>query len=61
MDNGYDDYYYRLGRYQATLELKDNALKSRPMGLNEQQMRDWRQGYNEMSAEYFWTRRQVKE
>jgi len=51
-----DDYYYRLGRHQAVIELNDGVPKSRPCNISPAQYRDWMQGYSEMSAMYNWRR-----
>ncbi|TQV88186.1 hypothetical protein [Aliikangiella coralliicola] len=56
-----DDYYYRLGRHQAVVELNERIPKSRPTGITARQMRDWLQGYNEMSAMFHWRRQPIKE
>ncbi|MCW8880231.1 MAG: hypothetical protein OQK51_24500 [Kangiellaceae bacterium] len=55
----YDDYYYRLGRHQAVIELVEGVPKSKPSGISAQYIRDWQQGYNEMSEMFYWRRRPV--
>lgn len=57
----YDDYYYRLGRHQAVIELIEDVPKSKPIGISAQYIRDWQQGYNEMSEMFYWRRKPVKE
>lgn len=55
-----DDYYYRLGRHQAVIELVDGIPKARPHMLSQKQKRDWEQGYNEMAEVLSWRRSPVK-
>lgn len=55
----HDDYYYRLGRHQAVIELVEGIPKARPQGLSPKQKRDWQQGFSEMAEVLNWRRRPI--
>jgi len=59
MDND-DDYYYRLGRHQAIIELVEGVPKSRPVNISAKHKRDWEQGFNEMAEVLNWRRKPIK-
>ena len=59
MNNMIDDYYYRLGRHQAVIEMNREISRTRPSGLTKQQMREWNIGYEEMSISRRWNRAPV--
>ena len=61
MNNDLDNYYYKLGRHQAVIELDDQIPKSLPVGISDKQLDDWWQGYNEMSNMYHWRRKRFSE